>query len=228
MHRIFLPIYRFFCKHKPLMYIILVATSLVFIFFGLKVKYEEDVSRLLPTSSVESELAFSSIGLKDKIFIQVSSAGDRMEPAELASRTDAFIELLQERDSTGKFIDNILWQMEPETALNALDFVLGHIPSFVDTTAYTAFAEAIKPEAVRNQIEQDAYIVMNDETGDATQAVGYDPLNLREAVLGNLLTEAAGGFIIIEGHFFVPDSTVTISYLAPAFKTLDSGSATDF
>ena len=51
MHRIFLPIYHFFCKHKALMYAILAATSLVFVFFALKVRYEEDISRLLPSSS---------------------------------------------------------------------------------------------------------------------------------------------------------------------------------
>ena len=228
MHRIFLPIYHFFRKHKPLMWILLVATSVLFLFFGLQVKYEEDVSRLLPTSSVESELAFGSIGLKDKIFIQVTSAGERLDVATLAERTDAFMELLQSKDTAGRFINNILYRMETETALNGLDFVLGHIPSFIDTSAYAAFAEAIKPDAISAQMALDAEIVLNDETGDETQAVGYDPLNLREAVLGNLLSDAAGGYNIIDGHFFCPDSTVTISYLAPAFKTLDSWAARDF
>ena len=84
MHRLFLPIYRFFCRHKALMYAILIVTSAVFIFFGIKVKYEEDISKLLPSSSVESELAFGSIGLKDKIFIQVTSASERLDAATLA------------------------------------------------------------------------------------------------------------------------------------------------
>ena len=54
------------------MYIILTVTTLVFLFFGLQLKYEEDISRLLPSSSVESQLAFTSIELKDKIYIQVT------------------------------------------------------------------------------------------------------------------------------------------------------------
>ena len=154
MHRIFLPIYYFFRKHKPLMYAILVASSLIYIFFGLKVKYEEDISRLLPTSSVESELAFSSIGLKDKIFIQVTSAGERLDATTLAARTDAFIELLQSKDTSGRFIDNILSRMEPETALGALDFVLEVIPSFIESSAYTAFKAAVVPDAFREQSDR--------------------------------------------------------------------------
>lgn len=228
MHRIFLPIYRFFKAHKALMYSIVVATSALFLYFGLQVTYEEDITRLLPTSSVESELAFGSIGLKDKIFIQVTSAGERLSTEDLASRTDEFIELLSSKDPDGKYIDNILYEMEAETALNALDFVLGHIPSFIDTTAYAAFEAATQPEAIALQMQDDAVMVMDDMTGELTQAVGYDPLNLREAVIGDILQQMSGGYNILDGHFFCPDSTVTISYLAPAFKTLDSGTAADF
>ncbi len=228
MHRIFLPIYHFFCRHKALMYAILIATSAVFVYFGAKVKYEEDVSRLLPSSSVESELAFGSIGLKDKIFIQVTSADSPLDVTTLAARTDAFVALLQQKDSSGRYIDNILCRMEPETALNALDFVLGHLPSFIDTTAYTAFSTAVEPDDIKEQLALDAELVRGDETGDITQAVSYDPLNLRKAVLSDLFTEATGSYNIVEGHFFCPDSTVTISYLAPAFKSLDSGTASDF
>lgn len=228
MHRIFLPIYRFFKAHKALMYSIVVATSALFLYFGLQVTYEEDITRLLPTSSVESELAFGSIGLKDKIFIQVTSAGERLSTEDLASRTDEFIELLSSKDPDGKYIDNILYEMEAETALNALDFVLGHIPSFIDTTAYAAFEAATQPEAIALQMQDDAVMVMDDMTGELTQAVGYDPLNLREAVIGDILQQMSGGYNILDGHFFCHDSTVTISYLAPAFKTLDSGTAADF
>ena len=227
MHRIFLPLYHFFCRHKALLYIILAATTILFAVFGLRVKYEEDITKLLPTSSVESELAFSSIGLKDKIYIQVTSASDRLSTDELATRTDEFVELLQSKDTCGKYIDNILYRLETETALNALDFMLGHIPSFIDTSAYTAFNAAVKPAAIRRQMLENADIVMNDFTGDATQAVGYDPLNLREAVLGDMSLEVAGGYNIIDGHFFCADSSVATAYLAPAFKALDSGAATE-
>ena len=97
MHKIFLPIYRYFNKHKPLMYTVLVVSSLVFLFFGLRLKYEEDITKLLPTSSVESQLAFSSIELKDKIYIQVTSADDPLPPEMLVERTDEFIDLLYRR-----------------------------------------------------------------------------------------------------------------------------------
>ena len=228
MHKIFLPLYRFFRAHKTLMNIILVVSFLVFLFFGLKLKYEEDISSLLPTSSVESQLAFSSIELKDKIYLQVTSADEPLEPEILAERMDEFTDLLFAKDSSSHFISNILVKMETETAINGLEFILDHIPSFVDTSAYGSFIEAMDPVNAKAQMELNYEMVMNDETGDIIQMVAYDPLNLKDAVVGDLLDGAMGSYNLIDGHFFCPDSTVAVAYLAPAFRSLDSKSARAF
>jgi predicted RND superfamily exporter protein len=210
------------------MYIILAFTTLVFAFFGAKVKYEEDISSLLPTSSVESQLAFSSIELKDKIYLQVVSANEQLTPEILGERMDEFTDLLFEKDSSSHYISNILVRMEPETAINALEFVLDHIPSFVDTSAYPAFEKALEPENAEAQMAENYELMMEDETGDLTQMIAYDPLNLKDAVIGDMLNSVTGGYNIIDGHFFCPDSTVAIAYLAPAFRSLDSKSARAF
>ena len=228
MHKVFLPIYHYFSTHKTLMYITLAVTTFVFLFFGLKLKYEEDISRLLPTSSVESQLAFTSIQLKDKIYIQITSAEEPLSPETLCERTDEFIDLLFEKDSTSHYISNVLYKMEPELAINGLDFVLEHLPSFVDTSAYPAFEAALQPEAVEAQMWVNYEQMMEDETGDITRAIAYDPLNLRKAVIGEAMEGAINGFNLINGHFFCPDSTVALAYLAPAFRSLDSKSATEF
>lgn len=228
MHKVFIPIYRYFNSHKVLMYLIMAVSALVFLIFGLQLKYEEDISRLLPSSSVESQLAFSSIELKDKVYIQVTSADEKLSPEVLCERADEFIDLLFEKDSTSHFISNVLYKMEPELALNALAFVLEHIPSFIDTSAYHDFEKAMEPEAVEKQMWVNYEQMMEDETGDITQAIAYDPLNLRGAVLGDAIEGAVGNFNLIDGHLFCPDSTAALAYLAPAFRSLDSKSSTEF
>ena len=228
MHKIFVPIYRYFNHHKPLMYVLMVASAVVFLFFGLKLHYEEDITKLLPESSVESQLAFSSIELKDKIYIQVTSADEPLSPEVLAERTEEFVDLLFEKDSTTHFISNVLYKIEPEMGINALDFVLGHIPSFIDTSAYHDFDKALEPEAIEKQMWVNYNQMLEDETGDITQAIAYDPLNLRGPVLGDAIEGAMGSFNIIDGYLFCPDSTVALAYLAPAFKSLDSWASTNF
>lgn len=228
MHRLFIPLYRYFHQHRTLMVLLMLIPFVIFGFFGLQVHFEEDISKLLPTSSVESQLAFTSIGLKDKVFIQVTSSGETLPPETLCERTEAFVESLLQQDSATHHIANILHRLEPETALNALDFVLEHLPSFVDAAAYTAFASALEPDHVEQQLQRDYEMLMEDETGDLTQMIAYDPLDLKAAVVGDLLQQGVGGYHIIDGYFFSPDSTVALVYLSPAFNSLDSGAARDF
>ena len=229
MHRIFLPIYHFFHSHKVLMYVVMAVSFALFAFFGLKVKYEEDIFALMPESSVESQLAFGSIGLKDKVYLQIVESGERrVESEELGTLMDELEERLMAADSATGYIANILSRIEAETGLNALDFVLEHLPSFVDTTAYAAFAEALEPEAARARMEQNYELLMADETGAATQMIANDPLGLREAILGDMLDGVKSSYTLVDGHFFCPDSTVALAWLAPAFPSSDSKTATKF
>lgn len=235
MHRVFVPIYRFFRSHKALLYVLLALSTLVFVFFGTKLRYEEDVAKLLPRSSVESELAFSDIGLKDKIFVQITSA-DAETPLDtwtLSDYIDEFTGALEQRDTTGKYIRNILRSLDAETALGAMDYGFEHLPSLIDTGFYEAFAAALEPAALDAQMARNLELIESDMTGETTRLVCTDPFALRDIFLARLMPEGAmdgsvGDYTIENGHFFCPDRTVAMAFLSPSFQQTDSGTSTKF
>ena len=211
MHRIFLPLYRYFQKHRSFLYLLLAGSFLLFLFFGLKLRYEEDIVKLLPRSSTDNELAFSDIGLKDKVFIQVTSTdpSNPLDPATLGACLDEYCEALLQQDSTGSFITGILHNLDMGTMLGAIDYGFEHLPTFIDTSLYAAFAAALEPEAVEKAMQDNLALLEADETGEITQLVTMDPLGLRNILLGQLMPEggvSAGGFTLDEGHFFCPDN----------------------
>ena len=233
MHRLFLPLYHYFQKHRGLLYLLLAGSFLLFLFFGLKLRYEEDIVKLLPRSSTDNELAFSDIGLKDKVFIQVTSAdpANPLDPATLGAYMDEYCEALLQQDSTGRFITGILHDLDMGTMLGAIDYGFEHLPSFIDTSLYAAFAAALEPESVEKAMQDNLALLEADETGEITQLVTMDPLGLRNILLGELMPEgggSAGGFTIDEGHFFCPDKTVALAFLSPGFNSMDSGAGTKF
>ena len=235
MHRVFLPIYKYFKGHKAFFYILLIVSTLVFAFFGAKLRYEEDVAKLLPRSSLDSELAFSDIGLKDKIFIQITSA-DPEQPLDtwtLSDYIDEYVAALQERDSTGRYIRDILSSLDVEIALGAMDYGFEHLPSLIDTSFYEAFAEALTPDAIAAQMERNVGLIENDMTGTTTQMVCTDPFDLRGIFLARLMPEgldngSVGDYTIENNHFFCPDKTVAMAFVSPSFVQTDSGNATRF
>ena len=92
---LFVYIYRFFNKHKWLLYSLLIISSIIFIFFGLKAQYEEDLAKLLPSvDKSESGLVFGNLKVKDKIFIQIT--GDT--PEKLIEYTDELMDSVLQSD----------------------------------------------------------------------------------------------------------------------------------
>ena len=230
MHRIFLPIYHFFRRQKALMYILLAATTLLFGFFAAKLRFEEDIIKLLPRSATSNELAFSDIGLVDKIFVQVTSADtlQPLSPKELAAVVDAYCCRLERQDSVTHYFSGIFSALEIETGLTAIDFALTHLPTFIDPAWYPAIEEAMTPEAISAQMERNIEIIENDETGSDSQLVAMDPLNIRERLLEQIIGDnsSIGGITISEGHLFCPDKTVALALISPTFSSTDSGHST--
>lgn len=233
MHRIFLPIYRYFKGHKAVMAVLLAVSTLLFAVFGAKLQYEEDIIKLLPRSSIDSELAFSDIGLKDKIFVQLTSS-DPDQPLDtwtMGCYIDEFADALQARDTAGRYIIGILSALRAEDALDAMDFGLEHLPAFVDTAFYQDFAMAVTPEAIEAQMVRNVALIDADMTGETTRLVCTDPLALREIFLSGLIpedTDSIDGLAVEEGHFFCPDRTVALAFITPRFTQTDSYSSIHF
>ena len=215
------------------MWLLLIGSFLLFLAFGARLRYEEDIVKLLPRSSTDSELAFSDIGLKDKVFIQVTSAdpANPLDPATLGAYMDEYCEALLQRDSATHYITGILHDLDMGMMLGAVDYGFEHLPCFIDTSLYAAFEAALEPAAVEAAMQENLELLMADETGEVTQLVTMDPLGLRNILLNRLLPgdgAAVGGFTIDEGHFFCPDKTVALAFLSPGFNTMDSKAGTHF
>jgi len=230
MHRIFLPVYRFFQGHKALMWVLLVVSTLVFGWFGAKLRYEEDIMKLLPRSTGASEVAFSDIELIDKVFIQVTSRDtlNPVNPIILGNAIEEFCQILEEKDTATHYISGILSTLDVDTALGAMEFGLEHLPSFVDTSWYAFIENSTTREAIAAQMVENAHLVMEDETGDDTQMVTMDPLNLRSLLIDQYFSGEGmmGGYNMFDGHLFCMDKSVALAFLAPSFASTNSGKAT--
>ncbi len=219
MDRIFVPIYRFFARRRGLMYAVLILSAAIFVFFGLKLKYEEDISKLVPNSgSGESALAFGNLRVKDKIFIQITEDG--AGPDMLGGYVDEFMDSLLLADSSSRYISDALYRIDEDDIMNVLDFALTHVPSFVDTSCYAAFDGALADLDTR--MAENFDLVMEDMTGSATQMVATDPLGLRSLIL----ERPDMGYSFVDGHIFCADSSVVLAFISPDFSSMDSGSGT--
>lgn len=229
MTRLAIALFDFFRKHKTLMYIILFVSFSVFVFLGLKVNYEEDISKLLPsTENGGSErLVFQNLQIKDKIFVVFNKRNDEVEPETLAEVCDAFVEEISQRDSSNLLIDNILSQMDESMMVDAVGYLYENAPTFFDTANYGMLSEMLTPEAIDEQMANNFALMQSAAGSSMMDMVRTDPIAIRNVFLermSDLKNSLGGNYAIYESHFFTPDTTVAIAFISPAFKSFDSKS----
>lgn len=226
MAKFFISIYLYLEKHPVTMWCSLIITTLIFAFFAFQLPYEEDILKILPKTkqSEKGILAFEQMSIKDKIFLEMTAIeGETVSAEELATAHDDFIQLLLSNDSSHHYINNILYRMEDDWTINGLDYLLNHFPSLVDTSVYAHFDSLLTTEAIERQMAENYALMANDATGEVTSLLCYDPVGLRQAILGQLGDLSSSiGFSIVNQHLFSADSTVALSFITPSFNYLDS------
>lgn len=199
MTSFFLAIYRFFRSHRIVFYVSLLSSLAVFIFFGLQIKLEENISTLLPKTEKSSDcaIAFSNVKVKDKIFLEVVPKNGQ-SPAETAVAMDSCMTLLIGNDDRG-FIGNYLYRIDTDDIMNLVYYGMDAFPCH--------FSEAI----------ESAFDTLLTVKTFEEAASGSSPLELPQT-----------GFALIDSHLFAPDSAFALAFISPGFDALDSKTGNAF
>ncbi|MBR1630668.1 MAG: MMPL family transporter, partial [Paludibacteraceae bacterium] len=236
-------LYRYFKSHPLIFWLSMLLSTAFFVYFGLKVTYEEDITKLLPSSgsSEAMGLAFSDLKVKDKIFVQFVNPDNVLDGAartntlpQQAEACDYFMDVLMRADSAEHDIDNdMLYRIQKPDAGELMDpliFLTEHVPSFVDESMYAGMDTIFSAERLNEQMIQNA-------TGDDETLAEMDPFGMRGLLMGSF-QGLNGGFSMYEDeadgqdpeaetvHLMTTDSTEILAFLSPSFKSLDSGTGT--
>ena len=224
-------LYLFFQKHKILLYSLLIASSALFGYIGSKVEYEEDISKLLPSTEAGSseELVFENLKVKDKIFLLFIPQTDTIDAGILTEKCDAFVTALLQKDSATQDIQHILYRIDDELIQNGMQFAFDHVPLFMDTTLYPHLESLLTQEAIEQQMAANYDLLISPQGMAFREVVRQDPVGLRNLFIGNTssLAEMFGGnYKMVYRHFFTPDTSVALAFLSPNFKSFDSKAGT--
>jgi predicted exporter len=221
-------LYLYFKTHKLQFYLLMFISFGIFVYYGSKVEYEEDISKLLPSTdnSGAEGLAFSELKVKDKIFVLFLSRDSmrRVDTDTLSEAGDLFVNSLQELDKEVD-VEDILYKIESDFQQDILLYAFNHVPLFIDDSMYGKFDSILTPENIENQTAENRMRISSPEGSLYYRFMRYDPLGMRNVFLssGNGLEGVTGGNYTLYGnHFFTPDTSVAIVFISPDFISFDS------
>ena len=208
----------------------MILSTLVFAFFGLQIKYEEDISKLLPSGNIGSsqQLVFNNLKVKDKVFITFSSENGKVNTDSLIMACDAFTDSLLSHDKDS-LIDNVLYKLDEELLFSGIEYLYENLALFLDENDYRAFDSIFTAESLDEQMAEN-YADLESAAGNYTyELIQQDPARLRFILKNKAadFSKALGSnYKIIDGHFFTPDSTMVVTFLSPNFTGFDSKTGT--
>lgn len=235
MTRLCISIYHYFRNHRPVFWVSMVALFVFFGYFAAQIHLEEDINKLMPSSRNPDgtvKLAFADLRLKDKVFILFE--GKRGTGTDrIAATCDQFIDSLKADNArlgkgNSKISDEFHAVTDDDMA-NGIDYMEQHFPAYIPTALYSHVDTLLTLPRMSRQMEQNA-ADMGTEIGDNfPELIEMDPIGLRTELLQMLKPTAAGsggGYRIIGGHIFVPDSTVCLALVTPEASASNTGGTT--
>jgi predicted RND superfamily exporter protein len=222
--------YYFFKKYPVIFYLFFLLSSLFFIYFGSKVEFEEDISKLLP-STEESEgtekVVFANLKVKDKLFILFSSDADTITAADLAEACGGFIDSLLVKDSLQKnpVIEDALYRIDDHLLRDGISFLYANIPLFLDSMDYVKMDSMLTEESIKNRMSENFMTLLSPAGMAFRDMLIQDPLAFRNIFIAKLndLQESLGGnYTVVDRSFFTPDTVVAIAFISPNFQSFNS------
>ena len=224
MTQFFIKIYHFFRDHQAVCWLSMVVLFAFFGFFAAQLHLEEDINKLMPSSKNEdgtTKLAFADLKIKDKVFLLFEGK----DADTLSTVCDEFVGQLLQRDSTNQTIDDVFYQLDDNLLPDGIDYLTEHLSAYIDTSTYTRFDTLLTREHFIRQMQQNR----EDLTGEFgelfPELIQMDPMGMRSVLADQIepLTSATGSYKTINGHFFVPDSTVCIAFITPRYSSTNTG-----
>lgn len=222
------PIYNFFQKHKILFWAVLILSTLFFVFFGTKIEYEEDVTKLLPATEDEDNstgVVFENLKVKDKMFLVFKPKNDSVNVERVSAAIDTFMDKLLSNEVAVSMLDDPLYRVDPSMLKGGITELYDHIPTFVDSADYALIDSMTTTEAINRQMQENLMTLYSPAGSMMLGVIQKDPLALRNVFMSKAssIKDGIGStYSIIDKHFFSQDSLIAVAWLSPNFITFNS------
>ena len=207
----------------------MIISMVLFAVLGSRMVFEEDITKLLPSTDKggSEKLVFSNLKVKDKLFITISSLSGESQPEDMAEVCDNFATSLIESDTIYNLIDNVLYNIDEDLIPDAVSFLYDNIASFIPIDSYDKIEALLSDSAVEEQMKKNKELLVSAAGTQMSDLVRTDPVGIRNIFLPQAQSAqgmSGSDYKIYDYHFYSSDTTVNIAFVSPAFKSFDSKS----
>lgn len=200
MHQYFYAIHLFVNRRKSLSVFLAVLMLLVFGFFASQIKFEEDITKLIPTNDKADATAkvLKQLNFADKttVIFKLEKNGSAEDLKEMAS---VFSDSVSK--SCKPYISGIQGKIDEENIQETIDFVYNNLPLFLDDKDYALIQEKLQKDSITATVQGNYKSIISPSGFITKDFILQDPLGISFIALKKLQQLNIGDDFTLDNGF---------------------------
>ncbi|TGD59161.1 MMPL family transporter [Flavobacterium humi] len=214
MHRYFIGIHYFVQKNKFISIGIALVFLIFFGFFASKIKFEEDITRIIPKNDKADVTAkiLQQINFSDKITVIIEK-GKNGTVDDLSETATVFLDSIASCD---QYIKAIQGKVDEENIQQTFDFVYNHLPLFLEDKDYAQIEQKLSKDSISVQVDKNFRTLISPTGIVAKDFILNDPLGISFIALKKLQQLSVGDeFQLKNGFLVTKDESKLLLFINP-------------
>ncbi len=222
MNKLFYNIYLWIASRKLIASIGLIFVVLGLVFLASNITFEEDITKLIPTSNKNenAQKVLKTVNFADKIIVNITrESGASVQ--DLTQYASQFIDSLEANSQP--YYTKIQGQVPDETVLNTLDFVYDNLPLFLEAEDYRNINSKLNTDSLQAITNAHYKTLISPSGFVAKETILRDPLGLSFVALKKLQQLSFGDAFILENGFLLSkDKQHLLLFITPTHKSSET------
>ncbi|WP_452227152.1 MMPL family transporter [Lacinutrix cladophorae] len=228
MDKLFYKIHQRIASQKPLSIGILLALFVGLFFLASNIKFEEDITKLIPQSekSSEAQKVLKQVNFADKIIVNIQRK-ENGNTDDLTNYASQFIDSIS--NSSEAYIKDIQGQVADKDVMNTLDFVYNNLPLFLNKEDYQTIQQKLDKDSIQKTTNANYKTLVSPSGFVAKETILKDPLGLSFIALKKLQELSFGDdFTLYNGFIISKDKNNVLLFITPTFASSETAENATF
>jgi 1-acyl-sn-glycerol-3-phosphate acyltransferase len=215
MHHYFFAIHRFVDRNKALSVGLALLMLLVFGFFASQLKFEEDITKLIPINAKSGVTAkiLKQLNFADKVTVIFETAKSGAAE-DLQQSANVFLDSLER--SCKPYFNSVQGKVDDENIQQTIDFVYNNLPLFLDEADYVKIQQKIATDSVAETVKGNYKSILSPSGIVTTDFIQRDPFGISFIALKKLQQLSIGDdFTLDNGFVMTKDKKTLLLFITP-------------
>lgn len=224
----FFKVYQFLLKNKIASILALLLVLVGLITLVSKIRFEEDISKLIPINSENQDLqkVLKTVNFTDKIIVTIHRS-DSTDIEELTQYATEFGDSLEA--DFGKYVKYVRGKVNEDDLLRTMDFVYDNLPLFLDKNDYKIISGKLQKDSISASTETNYRTLISPSGIVSKDMILRDPLGLSFLALKKLRQlGVTDDFVLKDGFLVSTDEKNILLFITPKYASSETAENSKF